>query len=157
MCPDSTLQTLLPQRSSSSAREEEDRWGLDGRQAKAKDCLREPSQGHAEIFDKSDDVKVGITELRERVEVPLQFGISIQHVAQLARSENGQKIFEVFWQEEELCTASWARWDAHRKGLVDLERRCQDTSWEIQMLNKRQEIFQNAIGGGHRVQDRAGE
>ena len=33
-----------------------------------------------------------------------------------ARSENGQKMFEVFWQEEEeeLCIASWP--DARRSG-----------------------------------------
>ena len=49
----------------------------------------------------SDDVKVGITELQETLEVPVQIGISIQQVAQLTRSENGQKIFEEFWQEEE--------------------------------------------------------
>ena len=36
-CPNSTLQTRLPQQSSSSAREEEE------------DCFREPGQGHAEI------------------------------------------------------------------------------------------------------------
>ena len=51
----------------------------------------------------------------------------------------------------------WGRWEAQRKGLVDLERRCQDISREIQMLNKRQEIFQNAIEGKLRVQDRASE
>ena len=43
------------------------------------------------------------------------------------------------------------------EGLVDLERRCQDISREIQMLNKRQEIFRNAIDGRLRVQDRASE
>ena len=80
-------------------------------------------------IDNSDDVKVGITELQERLEVLVQIGISIQQVAQQARSENGQKIFEVFWQdEEELCIASWARWEAQWKGLVELERKCQDLS-----------------------------
>ena len=53
-----------------------------------------------------------------------------------------KRFFEIFWQEEEeLCIASWAGWDAQWKGLVELERRCQDTSQEIQMLNKRQDIF----------------
>ena len=109
-------------------------------------------------IDNRDDVKVGITKLQERLEVPVQIGISIQQVAQQAMNENGQKIFEGFWQEEgELFVASWARWEAQRKVLVDLERRCEDTSREIQMLNKRQEIFQSAIGGKLRVQDRASE
>ena len=90
--------------------------------------------------------------------MPAQIGISIQQVAQQAMNEDGQKIFEVLRQEEgELFVACWARWEAQRKGSVDLERRCQDISREIQMLNKRQEIFQNAIEGKLRVQDRASE
>ena len=44
----------------------------------------------------SDDVKVAITKLQERLEVPVQIGISIQQVAQQAMNENGEKIFEVF-------------------------------------------------------------
>ena len=52
-------------------------------------------------LDNSDDVKVGITESQQRLDVPVQIGISVQQVAQQARSENGQKTFEVFWQEEE--------------------------------------------------------
>ena len=68
------------------------------------------------------------------------------------------KKIEVFWREEgKLFVACWARWEAQRKGLVDLERRCQDISREILMLNKRQEIFQSAIEGKLRVQDRASE
>ena len=108
-------------------------------------------------LDNSDDVKVGITEWQERSEVPVLIGISIQQVAQQGRSENGQEIFEVFWQEGELCVASWARWDAQWKSLMELERRCQDMSREIQMLSKRQDIFQNAIEGKLRVQSIASE
>ena len=46
-------------------------------------------------LDNCNEVKVGITVLQERVEVPLQFGISVQKVAQQAMNEAGQKIFEV--------------------------------------------------------------
>ena len=106
----------------------------------------------------SEEVKVVIVELQERLEVPVQIGILIQQVAQQARSENGQNIFEVFWQEEEeVRVASWTRWDAQWKSLVELERRRQDTSLEIQMLSKRQEIFKNAIEGKLGVQSRASE
>ena len=49
--------------------------------------------------ENSEKVKVDITELQERLEVPVHIGVSIQQVAQQARSENGQHIFEVFWQE----------------------------------------------------------
>ena len=100
--------------------------GLDGRQAKARYCLREIGKGNVEIFGDSAKVNVGITELQERLEVPVQICISIQQVAQQARSENDQKVFEIFRQEEELCVASWTRWDAQWKCLVELERRCQD-------------------------------
>ena len=79
-------------------------------------------------------------------------------MAQQARSENGQKIFEVFWkEEEESCFASWARWEAQWKGSDELERKCQDISLDIQMLRKRQEIFKNAIEGKLRVLSRASE
>ena len=116
------------------------------------------AKGVLRYLDNSNDVKVSITELKERVEVHLQFRISIQQVAQQAMNENGQKIFEICWQEfEELCIASWVRWEAQRKGLVDLERRCQDISRETQMLNTRQETFQNAIERELGVQDRANE
>ena len=70
-----------------------------------------------------------------------QIGTSIQQVTQQAMNENGQKIFEIFWQgEEEVCIASWVRREA-------LERRCQDTSREIQTLHERQEIFKIEIEG----------
>ena len=42
-------------------------------------------------------------------------------------------------------------------GLSELERKCQDTSREIQMLSKRQEIFRKTIQGKLRVQSRARE
>ena len=40
-------------------------------------------------------------------------------------NENGQNIFEIFWQgEEEVFIASLSRWNAQLKGSVELERRC---------------------------------
>ena len=38
-------------------------------------------------LDNSDDMKVGITELQEKLEVPVQIGISIQQVAQQAMNK----------------------------------------------------------------------
>ena len=157
-CSNSTLQTPLPQQSSSSASEEEDHWDVMEDRRRRRIAFENLAKGMLRYLDNCNDVKVGITELRERAEVPLQFGISSQQVARQAMNEDGQKISEVFWQEEgELCVASWARWEAQRKGFVDMERRCQDKSREIQMLNKGQETFQNAIEGKLRVQDRASE
>ena len=96
-------------------------------------------------LDNSNDVKVGITALQERLEVPVQFGTSIEQVTQQARSENGQKIFEVFWQEEELCVASWARWEAQRKNKSG------NTNAEQKTRNVQK------CEGKLRVQDRASE
>ena len=157
-CPNSTLQTPLPQQSSSPAREEEDHWDVMEDRRRRRIAFENLAKGMLRYLDNCNEVKVGITELRERVEVPLQFGISIQQVAQQAMNEDGQNIFEILWQEkEELCIASRARWEAQRKGLIDMERRCEDISREIQMLSKRQDMFKNAIEGKLRVQSRASE
>ena len=100
-CHNSTLQTPLPQQSSSSAREEEDHWEVMEERCRRRIAFENLAKGMLRYLDNCNDVKVGITELRERVEVPLQLGISIQQVTQQAMNEDGQKIFEVFWQEEE--------------------------------------------------------
>ena len=42
------------------------------------------------------NVKVGVTELQEQVGMSEEAGVSIGHVAQQARNENGPKIFEIF-------------------------------------------------------------
>ena len=136
-----------PWRQDSSASARDGWWAFENL---AKSMLR--------YLDNCNEVKVGITELQEWVVVPEQICISVQQVARQGVNEDGQTQFEVFWQQEgELCIASWARWEAQRKVSVDLDRRCQDISREIQMLNKRQEIFQNAIEGKLIVQDRASE
>ena len=73
-------------------------------------------------------------------------------------NDNGQKIFELFRQgEEEVCTASLARWNAQLKGLVELERRFRDTKQEIQVLSERQEIFKNTMEDKLRLQRRETE
>ena len=53
--------------------------------------------------------------------------------------------------------ASWARWDAQLKGLVELERICRDTRQEIQVLSDRQEIFQSTMEDKLKLQSRASE
>ena len=157
-CPDSTSHTPLPLQSSSSAREEEDHWELREERRRRRISFENVAKSMLRYLDNCNEVKVSITELQERVGVPEQIGISIQQVARQVVNEDGQKIFEVFWQEEgKLFVACWARWEAQRKGLVDLERKCQDLSREILMLNKRQAIFQSAIEGKLRLQDRASE
>ena len=104
-------------------------------------------------------VKVGITELQERLEVPVQIGISILHVAQQARSENGQKIFEVFWQEEEevyvaqeLGQMGCAVERPSRVGKKMSGQKSGNTNAE-----QKTKFLKNAIEGKLRVQSRASE
>ena len=48
-CPNSTLQTPLPQPKIVVGQRRRRSLGTEGRMAKAKDCFREPGQEHAEI------------------------------------------------------------------------------------------------------------
>ena len=132
-CPGSTLQTLLPQQSSSSAREAEDHWVLMEDRRRRRIAFESLAKEMLRYLDISDDVKVGITELQERLEVPVHIGISIQQVAQQAIIENDQKMFEVFWQEEEeICIASCAaetlsrlgkKMSRHKSGNTDADQK----------------------------------
>ena len=99
-CSNSTRQTPLPQQRSSLAGEEEYHSEVMEERGRRRIALENLAKGMLRHLDNCTDVKVGITELRERVEVPTQFGISNQQVAQQAMNEDGQRIFEVSWQEE---------------------------------------------------------
>ena len=73
-------------------------------------------------------------------------------------NENGQTNFEFFRQgAEKSRIASWARWDAQLKGLVELERRCRNTMQKIQVLSGRQEIFKCTMEDKLKLQSRAYE
>ena len=74
---------------------------------------------------------MGITELQERLEMSEKYVFPFSKWPSKRRTKTGKKI-EIFRQEEDLCIASLAKWDARLKGLVELERRCQNTRQEIQ-------------------------
>ena len=87
----------------------------------------------------SADLKVSLRELKEQVESLEEADISFRQIAKQARNERVQKLFQIFGQEEkEVHIASRARWDAHLKGLVELERRCQQLMQEVKLLGERQ-------------------
>ena len=73
-CPNSTLQTPLPQQSSSSAREGEDQWEVMGERRRRRIAFDNLAKGMLRYLDNCNEVKVGTTELQERVEVPAQIG-----------------------------------------------------------------------------------
>ena len=69
-------------------------------------------------LEDNGDLKVSVTELQEKLGISEEAGVSIKQVAQQARNENGRKIFETFRRgEEDVCIASWARWNAQLKEL----------------------------------------
>ena len=79
--PDRTLQTPVPRQSSSSAGEEEDHWVLMEDRRRRRVAFENLAKEMLRYLDNSDDVKVEITELQERLKVPVQLGISIKQVA----------------------------------------------------------------------------
>ena len=84
----------------------------------------------------SEDLKVGLGELKEQLETPEEASFSIVQITNQARNERGQKLFQIFRQEEsEVYIASSARWDTQLKGLVELV----DLMKEVELVCERQE------------------
>ena len=104
----------------------------------------------------SEDLKVGVNELKEQLEKLEETGFSIMQIAQQARNEKGQKIFEIFRQgEEKVCIASFARWNTQWKCQAEVERRCQGMTQEVKLLSERQEVLKGMVEDKIRLQSRA--
>ena len=74
-------------------------------------AFEDAAQRMLKHLEDSEDMKVGLSELKEQLETPEEAGFSIMQIAKQARNERGQKIFQVFRQEEnEVYIASMARW-----------------------------------------------
>ena len=79
-------------------------------------------------------------------------------IAKQARNGRGQKLFQICRQQEkEVYIASWARWDAQLKGLVELERRCQELMQEVKLLSENQEVLAGFMEDNIRIQCNATE
>ena len=99
----------------------------------------------------SEDLKVSLSELKGQLGTPEEAGFSITQVAQQARNERSQKLFD------EVCIASLARWDTQLKGLAELERRCQNTMQEVRLLSERQEVLKGMVEDQTRLHSNATE
>ena len=53
--------------------------------------------------------------------------------------------------------ANLARWDTQLKGLVELERRCQELMQEVKLLSERQEVLAGPVEDKIRLQSKATE
>ena len=76
-CRERTPRTLLPQQSSSSARDQEGRWVLMQDRRRRSVAFESLAKEMLRHLENSQDVKVGITELQEQLEVPVQVGTII--------------------------------------------------------------------------------
>ena len=85
-----TLKTPLPQQSSPSFREEQGQSVAMEDRRRRRVAFEKMPKRMLKYLEDSDDVKVGITELQERLEISAKVGISIRHVAQQATNEHDQ-------------------------------------------------------------------
>ena len=157
-CPERTLTTPLSQQSSSSSRDEESQWTSGEDRHRRRVAFEETAKRMLRYPEDSEVFEVGVTELQEQLGISEEAGVSIREIAREAMNEDGQKIFEIFSQgEEEVCIASLARWNAQLKGLVELEKRCQNMMREVKFSSERQEVLKGMVEDKIRLQSRATE
>ena len=103
-CPEETLKTPLPQQSSLSSRKEEGQWVLVGDRRRRRVAFEETARGFPRYLEDSEYLKASLN---------------------CNSLENGQKIFfQILRQgKEDVCIASWARWNAQLNGLVELDKK----------------------------------
>ena len=105
------MKTLLPQRSSSSIREEESQWISVEDRRRRRVAFEEMAKRMLGYPEDSEDLKVGISELKGQMATPEEEGFSIMQIAQQARNEKGQKISKFLGRER-----TWYALPAWRDG-----------------------------------------
>ena len=101
----------------------------------------------------SEDLKVSLSGLKEQLETLEEAGDSVMQIAKQARNERGQKLFQIFRQEEnEVYIAHLARWDTQLKGLVELERLCSELREEVELLSENLEVLAVLMNGKVKMQ-----
>ena len=101
-CPERTLKMLLPQQSSSS-RDEESQWVSVEDRRRLRVAFEETAKRMLRYQEDSEDLKVGVTGLQERLGISEETGVSIKQIALQAMNENGQKtnLNKNLWEGEE--------------------------------------------------------
>ena len=115
-CPERILKTPLPQQSSPSSRDEEGQWISVEHRRRRRVAFEEAAKRLLRYLFNSDDVKVGITELQEQLEIFKEAGISIKQVAQQAMNDNGQQCFKMFRQRLLVGPGATHRWKVSWSG-----------------------------------------
>ena len=94
------------------------------------------------FLEDSEDLKVRLGELKEQLESPEEAGNSLMQVAKQARNERGQKLFQIFRQEEnEVSIASLARWDTQLKRVGGAGKVLSGNVQEVKLLSARDEVL----------------
>ena len=96
-CSERTLKTPLPQQGSPSSRDEEGHWISVEDRRRRRVTFEKTAKRMLRYVEDSEDVKVGVTELQEQLEISEDASASIRQIAQQAMNENGQKIFDIFF------------------------------------------------------------
>ena len=94
-CPERTLKTPLPQQSSSSFRDDEGQWISVEDRRRRRVAFEEAAKSMLRYLEDSEE---------EQLEISEDAGVSIRQIAQHARNEDGQKIFDTFRQGEEVAS-----------------------------------------------------
>ena len=120
--------------------------------------LRNATRNILKYLEDIEDVKVGLSELKEQLDTPEESVFFFMQSAKQARNESGQKLFQIFRQKDnEVYIASLARRDTKLKGLVELKRRCQEPMQEVKLLSERQEVLACLVEDRTRLQSNATE
>ena len=77
-CPERTLKTPLPQQSSPSSREGEGQWVALEDRCRRCVAFQKTAKRMLRYLEDSDDVKVGVTEVQEQLEISEEAGTSIK-------------------------------------------------------------------------------
>ena len=105
----------------------------------------------------SEDLKVGVTELKEQLEISEEAGVSIRRIAQQAMNENGQKIcnLQAGRRRGMYCQSGQLECAVERSG--GFGKKCQNMMQEVKLFSERQEVLKGMVEDKIRLQSRATE
>ena len=129
-CPE--RKTPLPMESSSSSWNEEAPWTSVEDRRRRGVAFEEAAKKMLRYLEDSEDLKVGVSQLKEQLGISHEAGMTIRQIAQQTMNESGQKILHIVKQgEEEVSVASLARWKEQVRCLVRLEKLRNDMRREV--------------------------
>ena len=109
-------------------------------------------------MEDSEDLKVGLSDLKEQLETPKETGISFMQIGKQARSERGQKLFQIFRQEEnEVYIASLGEVGCTTEWIGGAGKALSGTDAGGGAAKRRQEVLAGLVEDKSRLQSRETE